>query len=386
MSMCEAVVVGDDLNALGVVRSLAVGKVPTLILGENASGAAMHSRYGRKVLIAETSGAPLLEALARIGASASQPPVLFLTEEKSVRAVSENRDRILPQFRIRLPDHDVLMGLMDKSSFQATAIRCGSLIPAAVSLKSESDLVHVDQLRFPCVLKPAQKDYAYGARFQKAYVVRNIDEVSQLFRTIAPTLPNLVVQEWIDGDDSDIYFCLVYMGSSGEPVISFSGRKLRSWPPRIGGTASCIGTTDHADVLLGLTEGFFRAVQFTGMGSMEYKRDRRDGRFYMIEPTVGRTDFQEEVATLNGVNIPLASYLHETGGGPFHPSLEAVPRLWREPLTDKWARQQQSKLAEAGLIYKSFDAYYRADDPMPWLNFMSSRLRAKLTHLLGSQA
>ncbi len=44
------------------------------------------------------------------------------------------------------------------------------------------------------------------------------------------------------------------------------------------------------------------------MGSMEYKRDRRDGRFHMIEPTVARTDFQEEVATLNGMNIPLASY------------------------------------------------------------------------------
>ncbi|MGH9809929.1 MAG: FAD-dependent oxidoreductase, partial [Terriglobia bacterium] len=320
--MCQAVVIGGDLNALGVVRSLAAGKVPMLVLGDDAAGPAMHSRHGHKLLVAATSGEPLLRELERIGSAAPQPPVLFLTEEKSVRTVSEHRDSILPLFRIRLPDHERLMDLMDKSSFQALALQHGCLIPAAVSLKSETDLDRVERLRFPCVLKPAQKDYEYGARFQKAYIVRDIDEVSGLFRRIAPILPNLIVQEWIDGGDSDIYFCLVYLGSSRRSVMSFSGRKLRSWPPRIGGTASCLGTTEHADTLLRLTEDFFGAVQFTGMGSMEYKLDRRDGRFYMIEPTVARTDFQEEVATVNGVNIPLASYLHETGGEPYRAAPE----------------------------------------------------------------
>jgi hypothetical protein len=33
----------------------------------------------------------------------------------------------------------------------------------------------------------------------------------------------------------------------------------------------------------------------------------------MIEPTVGRVDWQEEVAAMNGVNIPMAAYRHEIG-------------------------------------------------------------------------
>ena len=43
------------------------------------------------------------------------------------------------------------------------------------------------------------------------------------------------------------------------------------------------------------------------MGGIEFKRDGRTGEFLMIEPTVGRIDAQEEVATLHDANIPLAA-------------------------------------------------------------------------------
>lgn len=377
-----AVVVGADLNALGLARSLAAGDMPIVIVGDRSGGPAMDSRHGRKVGVAETAGEALLAALTDIASHAEEQPVLFLTEEKSVRTVSEHRERVQSAFRIRLPEHDRLMALMHKTGFQDLAEEAGSLLPRALPLKTTADLAAVAQLRFPCVLKPAKKDYAYGARFQKAYVVASIDDVRRLFDEIAPVMSDLVVQEWIEGDDSDIHFCLVYMGDRGELVSSFSGRKLRSWPRRIGGTASCISAPDHAADLERLTVEFFRAVGFSGMGSMEYKRDRRDGRFRMVEPTVARTDFQEEVATVNGVNIPLAAYLYETGGERYRTQPVAVPKMWREPVTDKWAREGEDKHPEDGLPHTVCDAYFRVDDPMPWLKLMGGRIRGKFLHLL----
>ena len=379
---CPAVVVGADLNALGLARSLSAGRMPLTIVGDYGGGPAMDSRHGRKVRVAETGGDALLDALGTIAANAPERPVLFLTEEKSVRTVSEHRDRILPAFRIRLPGHERLMALMHKSGFQALAEEAGSLVPRALPLNTVADLDAVAQLRFPCVLKPAKKDYAYGARFQKAYVVADIDEVARLFKEIAPVMSDLVVQEWIEGSDSDIYFCLVYMGDGGELVSAFSGRKLRSWSRRIGGTASCISATADAVELERLTLDFFRAVGFCGMGSMEFKRDSRDGRFQMVEPTVARTDFQEEVATVNGVNIPLAAYLYETGGARLPPQPVALPTMWREPVTDKWARQGLAKFPEDGLPHTVCDAYFRPDDPMPWVHLMGGRIRGKLMQLL----
>jgi D-aspartate ligase len=376
-----AIVVGAGLNALGIVRSLAAGGVATHVLGR-PGGIAMRSRHGCKHRLPDTAGDTLVHALQHLLALPSIPngsrPVLFLTEENVVRIVSQRRAELLPHFRIDLPSIDTLHALMDKTDFQALAQAAGGLIPPAISLSDVADLPRLAALRYPAVLKPAYKHYAYGAVFQKAYVVASADEAAARWREIAPVLPDLIVQEWIPGSDSDIYFCLQYIGADGVAVASFVGRKLRSWPPRIGGTASCIAAPEHDAELTGLTCDFFRAVGFVGMGSMEYKRDSRDGRFYMIEPTVARTDFQEEVATLNGVNIPLAAFLHQTGAASIPCKIPGLPRLWREPVTDRWARESGTgRRPEAAIAHVAQDAYFRLADPMPAIAAIWRRLVAR---------
>ena len=112
---------------------------------------------------------------------------------------------------------------------------------------------------------------------------------------------------------------------------------------------------------------------------MEYKRDHRDGQFYMVEPTVGRTDFQEEVATVNGINIPLAAYLHEVGAMPVQAMRVSPPRVWREPVIDRWAREGQERTpVEASMPHRSVHAYFRVDDPGPWLDNFRRRTVRKL--------
>lgn len=377
-----AVVVGGGLNALGIVRSLAVGKVSTVLIAGGGDDEATPSRYPTIRRITDTAGVALLQELDEIGRSQRIKPVLFLTEEKSVVTVSEHRDSILPFYTIVLPQHETLMTLMRKEGFQFLAQSFGSQIPKAVHLKRDADLAELSCLRFPCVVKPAVKDYNYGAKFQKAYVAGSASEVASLFAMIEPVLPDLIAQEWIEGSDSDIYFCLVYLADNGDLISSFVGRKLRSWPPRVGGTASCVSAREHHDELTACTLAFFRQVGFVGMGSMEYKRDTRDGCFYMIEPTVGRTDFQEEVATVNGVNLPLAAYCHEANI-PCPPCDYTIdPIIWREPIVDRWSAETQPEhLPPWG--QKLADAYWRSDDPGPWIALTWRRLIGKIQAITG---
>ena len=377
-----AVVVGGGLNALGVVRSLARGKIPVLMVCSSGDEA-VHTRHASKLYVASTGGDDLIAALRSIGQRNADKPVLFLTEEKSVVTVSERRDEVLPFFRITLPQPGLLSSLMHKQGFQDLARKHDCHIPQAVNVRSEADLAAVARLRFPCVLKPAVKDYDYGARFKKAYVVQTADEAAARYREISPVLSDLIVQEWIEGSDSDIFFCLQYIGADQRTVASFSGRKIRSWPPRIGGTASCTSAPEHHEELHALTESFFRQVGFVGMGSMEYKRDPRDQRFYMVEPTVGRTDFQQEVATVNGCNVPLAAYCHEVSR-PL-PAVNSVSprRIWREPLTDRWSTQLQPEIVQPDGV--TVDAYWRLDDAMPWIEMAwhtaSNRLHGLLRRI-----
>lgn len=370
-----AVVVGGELNALGVVRSLGRQGVRVAVLMPNSEGSAARSRYTRHLV----SNVDYSELPARLLAAAAElggRPVLFLTEEDAVRRVSAARGELAAAYRFRFGSHDKMIRLTHKQGVQALAEEAGLDIPRAVRLQSAQDLERLSTLRFPCVLKPGLKHAGYGAKFMKAYVVASIEEAERLFFEIAPTLPDLIAQEWIEGGDDAIFFTLLYMGDAGRAVSSFTGRKLRSWPPRIGGTASCVAAPDAHAELHAMTEQFFAAVGFQGMGSMEYKRDSRDGRYYVVEPTVGRTDFQEEVATVNGVNIPFAAYCYECGETP-PPAQPAPLTVWREPLTDRWSSEIQGT-GRATHDARVTDAYWRWYDPIPWVGLMQGRIRARL--------
>jgi len=377
-----AVVVGRDLNALGVVRSLGAAGVPVIVLGSRLDGPAMESRYVARRVRAPQDGPGLLDALVGIARESRVRPVLFLTEERTVCTVSDHRDGILEHFRIRLPAQETLSALMHKQGFQEIAERHAALVPRLVHLRSRTDLPALGALRFPCVFKPGHKDYNYGARFKKAYVVECIDEIERLYAEIEPVCPDMVAQEWIDGSDSDIYFCLQYRGSNGQSIASFVGRKIRSWPPRTGGTASCTAAWDDAEELTQLTQEFFSRAGFTGMGAMEYKRDRRDGRFYMVEPTVARTDFQEEVATIHGVNIPLAAYCHELDLDPA-PALHPIaPKriVWRESVTDRRSIALQGE-EQAFSVLPVRGAHWRLIDPGPGIGWLRRWVRDRVRGL-----
>lgn len=368
-----AVVVGDGLNAIGVVRSLAAGGVRVALLAHGPGEESMRSRRAR---VRRTYAAgDLVAALERLAAELGGRPVLFLTEEECVRLVSEHRVRLLKHYRFRMADHQTMMALTHKDGVQSLCEKEAMPIPAAVRLREPSDLQQLQRLRYPCVLKPGYKHAGYGARFKKAYTVHSADEAQALYDEIAPVLPDLLVQEWIVGGDDAIHFCLQYM-VEGKAAASFVGLKLRAWPPQVGGTASCIAAPESQVELTAMTERFFAAVGLQGMCSMEYKRDSRNGRFYVVEPTVGRTDFQQEVATLNGNNIPLAAYRAECGL-PL-PQVQAVPLcIWREPTSDRWSEQAQGA-HPAFRRHKVVDAYFRLNDPGPWLALQHERVRQRL--------
>ncbi|MEA2880313.1 MAG: D-aspartate ligase [Hyphomicrobiales bacterium] len=363
-----AVVVGgtDNCGGLGVVRSLGQAGVPVIVVDSEATAPALHSRYARKVLMPELSGYSFVQNLLKLQAGLNSRPVLFLTSDEAALTVSEYRTDLQRGYQLRLPEHDRLASLMKKNDFQRLAIEHGFPIPRSVRIRSSNDLGGLGGLNFPAVVKPSIKTENYVTHeFERGYPVASLEQAESVIRRILPVLPDLIVQEWIEGPDSAIYFCLMYRGSGG-PVSSFTGRKLSIWPPGVGTTASCTSAPEAHEELHRLTEAFFAAVSFVGMGSMEYKRDARTGRLFMIEPTVGRVDWQEEVATLNGVNIPLAAYLHEIGTD-VPAAVPNPPVIWCDGARHWKARRINPA---AGIRFPEADvrdAYWRLTDPLPAL-------------------
>jgi predicted ATP-grasp superfamily ATP-dependent carboligase len=281
-----------------------------------------------------------------------------------------------------MPGEELMRQLLDKLSFQTLARELGFAIPKAVRLSQPDITSLLEDLRFPCVIKPAIKTAGYEKRFRKAYRVATREEALQIWQQIGECTSVAIMQEWIEGGDSEVYFCLQYRPPSGQGVTSFVGRKLRQWPPLVGGTGSCVPAPEAAE-LVSTTNRFFSAVGFVGLCSMEFKRDSRDGTFYLVEPTVGRTDFQEEVATLNGVNIPFAAYRGELGLDP--PKSRPVRACgWRDPIGDANSLAATGSTNSAPVTLR--DAYWRMNDPGPYLALQSQRIRQRVSRLrLGAR-
>jgi len=108
------------------------------------------------------------------------------------------------------------------------------------------------------------------------------------------------------------------------------------------------------------------------MCSMEFKHDRQIGKFFMIEPTVGRTDWQEEVATLNGVNIPLAAYRDLMDLPALGQTASRRAVAWRE----SYAHWRGCLALPSGVRVR--DGYWRRDDPMPALVFYGNAILDRL--------
>jgi predicted ATP-grasp superfamily ATP-dependent carboligase len=380
-----AVIAGADLNGLGLLRSLASARVPTVVLDTNLRKPTLASRYGRKIRVGSLAGPAFVDELLALRPRFASKPVLLLTQEASVATISEQRDRVSGAYRFTMPSHTLMTTLLDKVKFQALAEELGFPIPKAVRIDAQIDWPRVDNLRFPCVLKPTTKHPGYGARFAKAYKVSDAQRVRDLWAEMRGVVDEVIVQEWIEGQDSDVYFCLQYR-KGDQSRVSFVGRKTCQWPPLVGGTACCIPAPEAADALMQLTDRFFEAVGFVGLGSMEYKRDRRDGTFYMVEPTVGRSDYQEEIATLNGVNIPLAAFLGETDQALPDARAVSPPRAWRDPLGFQKAIAAGASDPTLRILphARICDAYFRAGDPMPYLTMKSEPVTRRLSRLFGS--
>jgi predicted ATP-grasp superfamily ATP-dependent carboligase len=374
-----ALIIGLGLNGLGIVRALAEHDVPMIKVDSNARRPGMLSRYGQSHLVESLKNISLIDELQDLLKQLAIPPVLFVTEEAPLKLISENRDRLLPLCEILLPQHEVLEQLMSKEGIDTISARCGFAKPKTVHLQTLADTDTLDDLRFPCILKPGRKSHEYGLRFKKGYKVASLEEVKPLVNEIIPVLPDLVMQEWIEGQDTDIYFTIVFIGKNNELVSSFTGRKLRSWPIPVGGTASCAPADDYHEHLVKLTCDFFKAAEFKGLGGVEFKRDPRDGEFYLIEPTVSRTDFQHEITVINGINMPYVIYKYHTNDEIISQKRTHQHFAWFEPVTERWAREATGipdKLLYQGT--KKINALFRWQDPEPWLFAIKHRMLAKL--------
>jgi len=125
-----AIVLGLDLNGLGVVRAL--GRAGVRVLGVDAAlgHVGRASRYCREVVAADPCAPDaLLEALHGIARGLDEPGILFPTMDDTVRILSSRRHELPSSLRVELPDAAMVTQLMEKEDLARLASQHGWRCP-----------------------------------------------------------------------------------------------------------------------------------------------------------------------------------------------------------------------------------------------------------------
>jgi predicted ATP-grasp superfamily ATP-dependent carboligase len=379
---CPVVVVGGSMAGLGVARSLAAASTSVLVLDTSRFNAALASRHCSGRVIAALSGGALIDELRIVARGFAKLPLLILTQDATVETVSQFRAELEAHYRFLLPSAANVEMLNDKARFHAFAVKAGFPVPRGVVVGAKDGLDALDTMTAPVVVKPACKTALQDTGLDRAARFDDLDEARAHCAALQKRHAAAIVQEWVEGPDHSIYFCLFYCDADGKPLRIFTGRKLSAYPPGVGSTATCIAAPRAQAELEALTERLTMAVGFAGMGGLEFKRNEVTGEFVIIEPTVGRTDWQEEIATLSGVNIPMAAWLHARGQPVGPAACGAGTVAWRT----SFKHRAPVGLRDAGI--RVVDGYWRADDPMPGLMFYAVEpVRRLINHgLAGASA
>jgi D-aspartate ligase len=311
-----AVIVGFELNGLGVARALRRHGVECIGLAGPLPHPAWKTNTCKVVSCTEWSAQAVLTKLAEIARAYARKLPLLITKEAAVRWISDARDELRGSYEFLLPEKSLVDTLLDKAAFAQLSAREGWPVPRTWQIQSRDDLLSaLPSIPFPCILKPKTHTTVFGDRSpRKAFKLSNADELVRTYDMAAQWTHSFVLQEWIRGGDDRIAFCLTYVGRDGSPQAVFAGRKLRQFPPECGNTALCEpAPSSWREPLCSLTEQVWRSTDFRGLGSIEYKMRLESDQPVIMEPTVGRTNYQNEVAVLNGVNIPLVAYCDLAG-------------------------------------------------------------------------
>lgn len=365
----------DHINGLQTARIFNERKIKVIGIAGDLNHYCAKTNTCEKIIKSNTKSEELINTLVSIGDQFKEKPVLIPSQDTSVLLVSRNREKLEPFYRISLPSKEVVEMLMDKPSFYEFATKENLPIAKYFLVHNRNEAAQaVEKLNFPCIIKPPIKSPLWAEHTKiKAFKVHDRDEYFKIYDMCSPWADVLMAQEWIEGTDVDLYSCNCYFNDKNEPLVSFIAKKLRQYPPVTGNTS--LGIECRADEVEQTALEMFKKVNYHGLGYVEMKRDVRTGKYYIIEPNIGRPTGRSALAEAAGVEILYTLYADKVGLPlPENRKQKYLDVKWIQIRTDLMSAFYYWKKGELtisdyfkSLKGKKFYAVYSLKDIQPFL-------------------
>lgn len=302
--MNPVIVLGCDSNGYGVIRSLAKFNRNLEIIGVDYStkSPGLFSKFlNEKRIISDPNKNEenTIKDLINLGKQFKEKPVVFITSDIFLSLFNANRERLTTYFIFNIPSENLLNNLLDKRKQYEIIAGLNVNLPKTLFVSRDSGNQNIEDIQFPVFIKGAFPHFWKQYFIEKGFVVYNKKELEIKVAELNNLNLDLVIQELIVGPNSNHFKVSAYYDKNGIPKLFFTTQKVRQFPVDFG--VGSYMKSIRVEELLESGKRIFDALDYTGIGSIEFKKDERDGEFKFIElnPRMWQQNYQSALADLN---------------------------------------------------------------------------------------
>ena len=372
-SAIGALVAGGDYQGLGIVRSLGRRGVPVCVIDDEPSISRFSRFTTRAIRVPDLRDEPsIVASMSEIGDRFGlEGWVVYPTRDEIVAALSRHRGVLSEFYRVPTPDWDVVRWAWDKRLTYRMAGELGIATPSTRYASDDTDLTSLD-LRWPIVIKPAIKQHFIYTANVKALRADSAEQLATRFDEVRSNIPTdeVMLQELIPGG-GDCQFSYCGFFKDGRPLAKMLVRRARQRPPDFARSSTCVETVDMPE-LEEPSERFLGATGYYGLVEIEYKLDRRDGQYKLLDVNP-RTWGSHAIGRRAGADFPWLLFRDQLGD-PVEPTRARPGIRWIRLTTD--LPTSLVEILHGRLDWRTFaksishfqmEAVFDRDDPLPAL-------------------
>lgn len=210
-----------------------------------------------------------------------------------VRLVVENREQLEKYYTFNCPSKEIMDSFLVKEKFYQTYKDSELEFPNTYFYNVKEKLEIPKNFRYPLILKPGNGILYYKHPFEgqaKVYRLTNLTEVETIVKQIKDSGydENLIIQEYIDGDDTNLFDAVFYVNSKGKCELStFAQIGLQEHGPTALGNCTVLinNYNQYGNTMKEIEKmkNFLEKIGYRGFAEFDLKYDPKDKKFKVLE-------------------------------------------------------------------------------------------------------
>ena len=306
------VILGSDVNAYGIARSIyerfhiksvCLASAP-LLMTESSQICSLrirseiHSLDGLKAALLELANE-----------TSYQQRIVFAASDEYAQLLIKLKRELSKYYKFPVPQAEVVDELVIKEKFYGLCDELNLPHPKT-QIVTAYNYSKIDEVNFkyPIVVKPSNSVSFFKLHFhgkKKAYILKNEAELKDTLSLIYGTgyTDNLVIQEFIPGDDTNMRVVNTYIGQNHRvQAVSIGQPLLEDVTPELIGNYVAVKSVLGSSSIIETVKKLLEYVGYTGLADIDFKYDRRTNEYKIFDVNLraGRSSYY---TTLAGCNV-----------------------------------------------------------------------------------